>query len=244
MNKSFKVYLRTFIYCLAWIPAVLIIAIPALIISCLPERYRYNSRFLLCGERFFSALLLFAAGVKIKVSGLQNIPQQPVIFAMNHQSTLDILIASHSLPWRPHIWVFWYAVAKYIVMNFVFRRTQVVVDASPRKAVRAIGEAIQLCQEYPMDLMIFPEGGRYDDGTVHRFLRGVGIISCNTRRPIVPVALINPGIVNPPHTAWIYPYPVEVIVGEPMICTEGETEEQFIERLRNWFVAQEPLIRK
>ena len=223
---------------------MLVIAIPSAIISCLPEKYRYNSRILLWGERFFTTLVLLAAGVKVTVSGSQNIPDAPVIFAINHQSTTDILVVSKSVPARPHIWVFWFGIAKFGLMNFVFRRTQIVVEASPRRAVQTIDTAIGLLNKYPMDLMIFPEGGRHVDGTVHKFLRGVGIISCDSQRPVVPIALINTGIVNPPRTAWIYPYPIEVIIGEPMSCQLNESEEQFVARLRNWFVQREPLIRK
>jgi 1-acyl-sn-glycerol-3-phosphate acyltransferase len=89
------------------------------------------------------------------------------------------------------------------------------------------------------DLMIFPEGGRYTDGTVHTFFKGFAIIAKRTNRPVVPVYLRNTGKACPPKSLWIHDIPVEVVVGPPFSYYENEDDDAFLNRVHEWFVQQQ-----
>ena len=44
--------------------------------------------------------------------------------------------------------------------------------------------------------------------------------------------------VYPPHTFLIYYHPIKVVVGKPMHMQENESDEQFKERVYQWFIEQ------
>ena len=57
------------------------------------------------------------------------------------------------------------------LLGFIVPRIAVLVDmTSPVKGLRTLVQAINIVKENPWDLIIFPEGGRFTDGTVHDFL--------------------------------------------------------------------------
>jgi 1-acyl-sn-glycerol-3-phosphate acyltransferase len=87
-------------------------------------------------------------------------------------------------------------------------------------------------------VLLFPEGGRYTDNTIHHFFAGFAMLAAETGRPVVPVLLYNVNKVFPPKSFLIHPNPITIIIGKPFIFTENETEEQFITRVRDWFVEQ------
>lgn len=115
----------------------------------------------------------------------------------------------------------------------------VVVDPSGlRKLVASLNEAVRLVEGKNSHVMIFPEGGRYTDGKVHNFFYGFAVLAKKLHRPVVPVCMHNLGKVYPPYSFFVYNYPIKVIIGEPMHFKENETEEQFLQRVHAWFLAQ------
>jgi len=86
--------------------------------------------------------------------------------------------------------------------------------------------------------MIFPEGGRYTDGTVHDFYGGFVILAKKTGRPVVPVRIFGVHKVYPPDTFWVQKYPITVVVGKPFVYQEGDTDQAFKDRVYQWFIEQ------
>jgi 1-acyl-sn-glycerol-3-phosphate acyltransferase len=73
-----------------------------------------------------------------------------------------------------------------------------------------------------MPLVIFPEGGRTDDGHIKPFLPGAFFLAIKAQVDIVPVALIGTFELLPMDTYHIKCRPLEMRVGEP-IPTRGVT---------------------
>jgi 1-acyl-sn-glycerol-3-phosphate acyltransferase len=239
MNKIF----HTLSYFLMWLIVVPIVIVPAIIFALLPAKLRYRNRLQYWVEYGIYWLLLKATLVPVEWQGLENVPQdRPVIFAANHQSALDILLLGSVSRGRPQLWMTWSGNTRFPVFGWILSRLAVVVHQdSPRQAVQAIATTAQMIREYNTSLMIFPEGGRFIDGTIHKFFRGFAMIAEETHYPVVPVALFNPGKVNPPHSLWIHYAPMKVVVGPVFTMQERESALEFAERVQAWFKRQEPL---
>jgi 1-acyl-sn-glycerol-3-phosphate acyltransferase len=218
----------------------IIFFIPIAIFICIPEKYRYKYPIVFYPVHWFYAALLKITFLDITYKGLENIPKnQPVIFAANHQSTLDIPLVGVLSKGVPHVWL-----AKAELMDSVFIRwlvplISVLVDvSSPRNAMLSLRKIVNIVNNHHRNLMIFPEGTRRIDGKIHDFFGGFAIIAKKTGRPVVPVCIIGINRAYPPETFWLELYPVTVIVGKPFLYEQNDTDESFKQRVRDWFVEQ------
>jgi 1-acyl-sn-glycerol-3-phosphate acyltransferase len=233
--------LRTLSYWIVFSSLVVIAIVPALIFALLPKSWRYDTKLRYWLEYMVYRLLIRSWWVPVTYVGKHNIPKNtPLIFAANHQSALDIPLLGVLARAKPNLWLMWYALAKYPIFGYFMRRTQVIVDTrSPRRAVQAIDDATQLLAENGRHLMIFPEGSRFADGTVHKFFLGFALLAKKTHRPVVPVMIKNVEKVCMPKAITITYAPITVIIGEPFHYHEGESESHFLERVHAWFVSQQ-----
>lgn len=213
--------------------------IPALLILPLPARWRYHNRLYYLFADFFYRSLVWASLVPIKWVGRENIPSTPAILVANHQSSLDIPLVGALLKRFPHIWLAKTDLLDSPILRFILPRVAIMVDmSSPLKGMRSLVEAIKVMNGYQMHAVIFPEGTRYTDGEVHHFFAGFAMLAKKSGRPVVPIRIFGLHKVYPPETFLIHYHPVTVVVGEPMIMQESETEEQFRDRVHQWFVEQ------
>jgi len=59
-----------------------------------------------------------------------------------------------------------------------------------------------------------------------------------TGRPVVPVRIFNANKVYPPHSFFVYWHPVTIVVGKPMYINERESDDEFKDRVHEWFTKQ------
>jgi 1-acyl-sn-glycerol-3-phosphate acyltransferase len=210
-----------------------------LIMLITPKAWLMRSRaFFYLVQLFYRTFIKFSL-LPITFVGKQHIPSEPAIFVVNHQSSYDIPLAGYLTNGHPHIWLAKEELMDSWLLRIVLPRVTVLVDpTSPRKAMRSLLEIIKLVNGSGAHLMIFPEGGRFIDGTVHEFYAGFVTLAKKTGRPVVPVRIFGVNEVYPPDQFWIHYCPVKVIVGEPMIIGETENDESFKKRVYTWFLAQ------
>jgi long-chain acyl-CoA synthetase len=82
--------------------------------------------------------------------------------------------------------------------------------------------------------MVFPEGARSADGTMHPFRSGIGLLSQQSRVPVVPVALIGLGTTRETSShqrRWFRTGRVEIRVGEAIVLNEELEPAQRTARL-------------
>lgn len=174
--------------------------------------------------------------VPLHISGKSHIPSTPAIIVANHQSSLDIPLVGMLLDGYPHMW---YALAYYAnfpILGLFIRKLGVPIDRSNlTNAARALIKGIKLVDGANRHVVIFPEGGRFNDGTVHEFLRGFAVIARTTKRPVVPVFMPHNGEMFPPPGILMYPRSLSVTVGKPFVYEKEETDEQFVHRVHDWF---------
>ncbi len=174
----------------------------------------------------------------IKVSGRENLERLrgPVIFAVNHQSHMDVPVvlaslparwryrvasamskeffAAHFYPERHRLGERWINSTLYGLATFMFNAFPIPQrEAGTRQSVRYMGELT----EEGWSILIFPEGDRTEDGEIHRFRPGVAMIASHLRVPVVPVRLKGLERVLHRSAKWPRPGRVEVSFGESIL---------------------------
>ncbi len=169
------------------------------------------------GVRLWGSLLAGASMMKVKVSGLENIPDDTnVIFTPNHQSYLDIFILLKILP-RPFRFIIMRRLFKVpVVGHHITQAGFISLDRRDRKrSVETIHLVIDMLGRNE-SFVIFPEGRLTRDGSVGEFGRGTSIIIQRSRTPVVPIAIDGTfGML--PKGAWkLRPGEVRVRIGKPV----------------------------
>jgi len=139
--------------------------------------------------RPWSRMIMFTAGVKLDVEGLENIPPEPSIIMYNHQSVFDIFAYMAVLP------INWKAVMKQEVGDMPFigwvariaGHYFVARDGSGRdtKEVKKIVSGIKAGPS----VLIAPEGTRGKEGKLLPFQKGGFFIAMLAGVPVVPMVI-------------------------------------------------------
>jgi 1-acyl-sn-glycerol-3-phosphate acyltransferase len=139
----------------------------------------------------------------------------------------------------PHTWYVLSYYLRYPVLGWFIRRMCIALNRdNPLQVAQEFVRGIKLIEGHNRHIIIFPEGKRFIDGQVHKFLSGFAVIARTTNRPVVPLFFQNVGKVYPPNSFWIHRYPISIDIGEHFIYQEGETDSQFTERVYQWFVSK------
>ena len=218
----------------------MIVYFPILLICmCFPQRILFKSRafFWICD--FFYRFLSICSFLPITFKGKENIPTEPAIYAANHQSSLDIVLLGQLVHRRPHVWLATVDLLKSPILRFVIPRVAVIVDTiTPMRAMRSLLQVIKIINGDKMNIMIFPEGARYSDGAIHEFFSGFVILAKKTGFPVVPIRIFGLDRAYPRDSFIVNRVPITVVIGKPMHYQEHDTDEQFKDRVYQWFLDQ------
>ena len=120
--------------------------------------------------------------LRLKVEGVENLPQGGFIMVANHASSLDPFVINSALP----RYLRWLVIHEYFDLwqfGWLLRQMRFirVKNNLPKEALRALsaGEIIGL----------FPEGRRTWDGQLGQFRSGAASLARASARPVVPVAI-------------------------------------------------------
>jgi 1-acyl-sn-glycerol-3-phosphate acyltransferase len=132
-----------------------------------------------------------AAGIKIEMTGLENIPPgRSCIFMSNHVSNLDPPVVLPLLPGRSSV------LLKKELMNIpILGKAMRLAKFVPverghrRDAAQASVEAAADALRSGLHILVYPEGTRSRDGRLSTFKKGPFFLAQETQAPIVPIAL-------------------------------------------------------
>jgi len=128
------------------------------------------------------------ATYRLHVEGAYNLPAKgPALLAVNHKNDLDPIFVGVSFR-RP---LRYFAKAE-LFRNAVLGRTVSSLGAIPVRrgeSDRHALEAALACLERGEALMVFPEGTRFGDESIHEFQRGIGMLAVRSGAPVIPVAI-------------------------------------------------------
>ena len=131
------------------------------------------------------------AGVKVEITGLDELPRRNYIFMSNHVSNLDPPVFIPRLPGRCSVLVK-SELFRIPILGTAMRMAELVpVERSNREAaiesVRAAAEVLQ----HGLNMVIFPEGTRSIDGRLLPFKKGPFHLAMETGVPVVPVTILG-----------------------------------------------------
>ncbi|MFH2034309.1 MAG: lysophospholipid acyltransferase family protein [Candidatus Margulisiibacteriota bacterium] len=183
----------------------------------------------------WSRLLVLISGVKITVSGKENVPRgEAVIFVSNHQGAADIPILLASIP----------VLFRFIIKKELFKipffgwylrkADYLCVDrGAADKAHSFMSEAVNLLKA-GQDLLIFPEGTRSRDGKLGEFKRGSLLLAFKAKVKIVPVAVSGSFDVFKGGSLLVNAVPVRVSIGKPISLEKyGSKFDKALEDVRS-----------
>ncbi len=171
--------------------------------------------------RLWARSLLFFAGARVTVEGLDKIDLDgSYVFTSNHASYMDTPTVLSSIP------VQFRFLAKRGLFQIPFLGTHLaraghipVPREDPRAAVKTLARAAEVIHQLKTSLLIFPEGGRTKDGKLREFKEGAAYIAIKAGVPIVPVALIGTRAVLPFNSGTFHPGRVRIRIGDPIPTT-------------------------
>lgn len=164
-------------------------------------------------------LAKYILGIKYRVTGTENIPQQPCVILAKHQSAWEtFFISSHFYPLSQvlkrellRIPVFGWTLA--MVRPIALDRSQ------PKQALKQLAQQGHERLKQGNWIMIFPEGTRVAPGKMGKFSRGGASLAVNAQLPVLPIAH-NAGHFWP-KTGWHkIPGTIDVVIG-PALHAEG-----------------------
>ncbi len=173
-----------------------------------------------------------------KVEGRDNVPVTgAAIIASNHLSFSDSIF----MPLMVHRKVTFIAKAEYFQgtglkgwltkMFFVGTGTIPVDRSGGRAAQAAMDTGLRILRSGEL-FGIYPEGTRSPDGRLYRGKTGVARLALESGAPVIPVAMLNSDIVQPPGRIRPKIMRVRIVFGAPMEFSRyaGQAGDRFVER--------------
>ncbi|MCR5501774.1 MAG: 1-acyl-sn-glycerol-3-phosphate acyltransferase [Lachnospiraceae bacterium] len=172
--------------------------------------------------------LAFLSGVKVHVTGLENVPKDvPVQYIGNHRSFYDIIVSYYLYPgktamiskkeWAKIPFLSWWM---KLLHNLFLDRDDI------KQGLKTILSAIDLVKE-GYSICIFPEGTRNKTEEVMLpFHEGSFKIADKTGCPIIPVTMYNMSAIFEDHIPKVKAADVYVDFGSPINPGELDKEER------------------
>lgn len=135
--------------------------------------------------------IFFHLYFNFKTKGTENIPDGPVIFVPNHQSSMDGLFVASVLQRHQLRNTYFYAKEQHFQQawkKFLANRNNIIVvniDKDLKESIQKIAEVLR----QKRSLIIFPEGTRTKTGNLGQFKKTFAILSRELNVPVVPVSI-------------------------------------------------------
>ena len=170
--------------------------------------------------RQWARWVLAAGGVKVTVTGLENLtPGATYVFCSNHHSLIDTPLVFGYLPWEFRV------LAKKSLWKIPFLGWHLgraghlpVAKDNVRASIRNLADAARRVGE-GVSIVVFPEGGRSPDGNLCEFRPGGAYIAIKAGVPVVPMCIRGTRAVLQIGSIIVRPGQVELRLGSPISTT-------------------------
>lgn len=151
----------------------------------------------------------------LKTYGVYHVPKTGgVIVVSNHQSYLDPVVLSSSLP-RTISYLAKAELFKIPGFSWLIRSLNAFPVEQGSGDVGAMKESISRLQTGHL-LNVFPEGSRTKDGEIAALEKGVALVIRRARVPVVPVIITGSFEAWPKGRRLPRPWPIRILIGAPM----------------------------
>ena len=169
--------------------------------------------------RWWSVLMMWAAGVKVRVHGLENLRSgEPYIFTSNHVSWFDIPALAKILP--RYKFVAKAELFKVPIFGHGMRAVGMVeIQRENRKAAFGAYDVAAEKIRSGNSVVVFPEGTRGRAYPLRPFKKGPFVLAIAAGVPIVPVIVHGTIEIMPKGSLWVHPGTIDVHLLEPVSTT-------------------------
>ncbi|MGE9294729.1 MAG: lysophospholipid acyltransferase family protein [Puniceicoccales bacterium] len=126
----------------------------------------------------------------LTVSGQEHIPTEgPFLLACNHASFLDPPVFAAACPRELHFFArktLWKGSFGTLITNL----NAIPIDRDGERDLEAFRRVFSTLKDGE-SLLVFPEGTRTDDGSLHDGKKGVGLIACRAQAPVAPARIFG-----------------------------------------------------
>jgi len=164
-------------------------------------------------------------GARVKVTGLENIPDCPVVFVSNHQSNVDIALFLSEIDKRGFV-------AKVQMLKVPFMRDWmkelncVFMDRNDMKqSLKTLLESIEIVKN-GYSMVIFPEGTRSKGVRMGEFKPGSFKLATKSKAPIVPVTINGSYKLLEGNGNKITPADITMVIHKPLETANLTKEEE------------------
>ena len=181
--------------------------------------------------------LRICCGLRHEVTGLENVPDTPCVFASNHQSTWETIATQTFLP--PLAWVLKKELLKIPFFGWGLWMTRpIAIDRNDTKnALDQVVEQGKTKVKENRYVLVFPEGTRTPYGHKRMYKKGGARLAIEANVPVVPIAH-NAGKFWSSTSLWIKPGVIQCKIG-PVIDQTGKRDVELTEEIRQWIDAQQ-----
>lgn len=187
-------------------------------------------------------LARWVCGVKYRVTGREHLKHLtgPVVVMSKHQSTWETLYLQ--ILFFPASTILKKSLLDIPFFGWGLRGSRPIgIDRdNPRDAIRQVKAGGVQGIHDGLNVVIFPEGTRMEQGQRGKYARSGAEIAVTSGAPVVPIAM-NAGVYWPNKTFTKYPGTIEFVIGEP-IATEGKTSREVTVEVEQWIESQMALM--
>ena len=186
--------------------------------------------------RIWSKSILFAAGARVTVEGLENVePGASYVFVGNHQSHFDVpalfsIITENTLRFFAKKELF-----SIPLFGWAMQAAGMIkIDRSNRKkAIQSMNQAVDIVQ-HGISLVVFAEGTRSAHGQLQPFKKGGFVIATRSSIPIMPFSVSGSRRILKKHTLRIESGEIKIVFDKPISTSDFSyaNKEELMEKTR------------
>lgn len=211
--------IRTIIW-FAYFWLFLVFSLPFLAYAKLQEllgNSKASTRVAVRAARFWSRSLVWLAGGKVLVKGMENLPKdEPVVFIGNHQGNFDIPLLLGFVG-KPLGFIAKIEMLKMPIVSLWMKYLHCVfMDRNDiRQSISAINEGAENIRN-GFSVVIFPEGTRSKGNVTGEFKAGSFKLATKAEAAIVPITMKNTYQLFEANKNRMKPAAVEIIISKPI----------------------------
>jgi len=165
--------------------------------------------------RWWSMLVLWASGIRVRTHGLEKLPAGPHIYASNHVSWFDVPALAKILP--HYKFVAKAELFKVPIFGRAMRSVGMIeIQRENRKAAFGAYEVAAERIRSGASVVVFPEGTRGRDYALRPFKKGPFVLAIAAGAPIVPIIVHGTIEIMGKGTMWVRPGTIDVHLLEPV----------------------------
>jgi 1-acyl-sn-glycerol-3-phosphate acyltransferase len=197
------------------------------------------SRIINMFAKAWTGSILFAAGVKLEIEGMDKIDKsKSYIFIGNHQSHFDVFAIFTALPLTARFMAK-AELYKIPVFGWALSATGTVkIDRSNRtRSIASMNDALERIRK-GVSVVVFPEGTRSEDGVIKDFKKGGFVLALKGHIPIIPVSISGSRFILKKHSMGVKPGYLKMVFGEPIDTSPYayQDRDQLSDRVRRFII--------